>query len=95
MANITIRNIPDDIFEKIKALSASERRSINNEPLVIIERGTLTAYREKLHERSPVSKSTQLGIWSRLLGSWEDSRSTDEIIEDISGRRTHGRRVEP
>mgnify|MGYP006303559133 FL=1 len=40
MANITIRNIPDEIFEQIKKLSSVEKRSINNELLVIIEKGT-------------------------------------------------------
>ena len=93
MANITIRNIPDDVFEKIKALSSAQRRSINNELLVIIERGTLTEYHEKLTDNSTVSKATQLDIWNKLLGTWQDRRSTAEIIDDIYTRRTPGRKV--
>lgn len=37
MANLTIKNLPDELYEKIKAIAASNRRSINNEVIVIIE----------------------------------------------------------
>ena len=69
MANITIRNIPDDVFEKIRRLSSVERRSINNELLVIIERGIISEVEEseinimyfenfgdKMHVRFTLSK---------------------------------------
>ena len=51
MANITIRNIPDDVFEKIKKLSSVEKRSINNELLVIIERGTNSEAEDRMKKR--------------------------------------------
>ena len=94
MASITVRNIPDDVLGKIKALSSIERRSVNNEILVILERGTYDEYEEKLQKRKYLSKSTQLEIWKRLAGTWDDSRSAKEIIEDIYSHRTVGREVE-
>ena len=93
MANITVRNIPDDVFERIKALSLAERRSINNELLFIIERGTRSEYDEKLNEKQPVSKSTQIDLWNKILGTWQDSRSSEEIISDIYNHRSPGRDV--
>jgi plasmid stability protein len=93
MASITVRNIPDEVLGKIKALSSLERRSVNNEILVILERGTFDEYEDKLQKRKYLSKSTQLEIWKRLAGSWEDSRSTKEIIDDIYANRTAGRDV--
>lgn len=93
MASITVRNIPDDVLGKIKALSSLERRSVNNEILVILERGTFDEYEDKLQKRKYLSKSTQLEIWKRLAGSWEDSRSAKEIIDDIYANRTAGRDV--
>ena len=93
MASITVRNIPDDVLGKIKALSSIKRRSVNNEILVILERGTYDEYEEKLQERKNLSKSTQLEIWKRLAGTWDDSRSAKEIIEDIYTHRTVGREV--
>lgn len=38
MATITIKNIPDDLYEELKAQAAANRRSINNEVITIIER---------------------------------------------------------
>jgi plasmid stability protein len=94
MASITIRNIPDEVLERIRALSSIERRSLNNEILVILERGTYSEYEEKLLKRKYLSKSTQMEIWKQLAGTWSDSRSTKEIIEDIYSNRTVGREVQ-
>ena len=94
MASITIRNIPDEVLERIRALSSIERRSLNNEILVILERGTYSEYEEKLLKHKYLSKSTQMEIWRKLAGTWEDSRSAKEIIEDIYSNRTVGREVQ-
>ncbi len=94
MASLTVRNIPDDVLEKIKALSAVERRSLNNQILIILERGTFQEYEEKLRARKRLSKSTQVELWKRLLGTWDDSRSAAEIIQDIYSHRTAGRDVQ-
>ncbi len=94
MASITVRNIPDEILQKIKALSAVERRSINNEILIILERGTFSEYEERMLRRKYISKSTQLELWKSLMGKWEDNRSAKEIIEDIYSNRTLGREVQ-
>jgi plasmid stability protein len=94
MASITIRNIPDEVLERIRALSSIERRSLNNEILVILERGTYSEYEEKLLKKKYLSKSTQMEIWKQLAGTWSDSRPAKEIIEDIYSHRTAGREVE-
>lgn len=94
MASITVRNIPDDVFERIKTLSMVERRSINNEILVILERGAFNEYEERMQGQRHLSKSTRMEIWKRLLGTWEDTRPTREIIEDIYSNRTVGRDVD-
>jgi len=38
MATITIKNIPDDVYEALKERAAANRRSINSEVIMIIER---------------------------------------------------------
>ncbi len=93
MASITVRNIPDDVLKKLKALSSIDRRSLNNEILIILERGTFTEYDEKLSTHKALSKSTQLEIWKTISGKWSDERSTEEIISDIYSHRTSGRDV--
>ncbi len=94
MASITVRNIPDAVLKRIKELSSIERRSVNNEILIILERGAYGEYQDRLERRKYLSKETQLEIWKKLAGSWDDKRSAKEIIEDIYSHRTVGRRVE-
>ncbi len=93
MANITVRNIPDGIFEKIKSLSLVERRSINSEILMILEKGVLYEFESYCKDIKHISKDSQVNIWENLCGKWEDSRETTEIIKDIYGNRTTGRKI--
>jgi antitoxin FitA len=38
MPTITVKNIPDDLYERLKQLAKVNRRSINSEIIVCIER---------------------------------------------------------
>ncbi|WP_420629701.1 FitA-like ribbon-helix-helix domain-containing protein [Candidatus Leptofilum sp.] len=38
MATMTIKNIPDALYEELKQRAAANRRSVNNEVIVLIER---------------------------------------------------------
>lgn len=44
MATITIKNIPDDVYERLKKQAKANRRSINNEVITLIER-SVRSYR--------------------------------------------------
>jgi len=94
MFSITVRNIPEELLEKLKTLASIERRSLNSEILYILEQGTSRVYEERMRRRIPISRSTQVEIWKRLLGAWTDSRSAKEIIRGIYAGRTGGREVE-
>lgn len=94
MANITIRNIPDEIFEQIKKLSSVEKRSINNELLVIIEKGTQAEIDHLNQSKHQIPKSIQMNLWENLSGTWEDERTTEEIITEIYNSRTQGREID-
>lgn len=37
MASITVKNIPEDIYERLKQSAKANRRSINSEIIIIIE----------------------------------------------------------
>jgi len=91
--NITVRDIPDEVIEKIRDLSKMEKRSLNSEILCVLERGV----KEELHQRfdikKNISKSSQIDIWNKLANEWVDERSTDDIINDIYENRTLGRDV--
>lgn len=95
MANLTIRNIPDSILEQIKTLSTLDRRSMNSEILVLLEQA-VRSYQDNPGRfgNQVVSSETQVEIWRRLSGTWEDDRSTEEIVDDIYSSRTVGRDVD-
>ncbi|MEW6088062.1 MAG: Arc family DNA-binding protein [bacterium] len=93
MANMTIRNIPEDVIDKIKTLSVLERRSINNEILVVLEKGLKeeTMIDEVLEKI--IHPVLQIKIWENLCGKWRDKRTTEKIIDDIISTRSRGRKV--
>ena len=41
MATMTIKNIPDDLYKKLRESAADHRRSINSEFIVCLERALL------------------------------------------------------
>ncbi len=87
--NLTIRNIPEYIIKKIKTLSEIEKRSLNSEILILLEKGLLKE--SSLTENRFINNETQTRIWNKLSGEWKDKRNTDEIIEDIYSSRSAGR----
>lgn len=42
MATITVKNIPDDLYERLKATAVANRRSINSEIIICIERAMIS-----------------------------------------------------
>ena len=89
--NLTIRNIPDYVINKIRTLSQMEKRSLNNEILLVLERGVQEEVRHLFNIKRNINKSAQIDSWRRLSKEWQDDRSTDEIINDIYNSRTLGR----
>ncbi|MFA6291145.1 MAG: hypothetical protein WC637_05150 [Victivallales bacterium] len=87
MKSITVRNIPDEILEAVRILSIKERRSLNNELLVIMENG--------LNSMSSSELKTDLKEepWKKLAGKWKDKRNTRDIIDDIYSSRTIGKDI--
>lgn len=94
MPSITVRGLDEHVLERIRALAEAERRSLNSELLVLIDRALERELHFAGHRNAPVPKETQLRMWRHMSGWWEDERSTDEIIADIHSARTPGREVE-
>ena len=94
MKNITVRNIPDELIDKLKTLSTLGKRSLNSEILMVLEKGLAKQSEYADAFKNHLSKDTQIKIWQNLSGKWKDSRSTAEIISDIINSRSEGRRVD-
>jgi len=94
MANLTVRNIPDELLNKIRLLSIIEKRSVNSEILMVLEKGLSKESDSVKYVKNQLSNDTQIKLWQTLCGRWKDSRNTDEIISDIIGSRSQGRRID-
>lgn len=73
----------------------SARRSLNGEVLMIFEMFVRqgAASETGVPEHSNALSSDRASRLRALAGSWEDSRSADEIVADIVRSRTKGREV--
>lgn len=50
MATITIKNLPDSLYKQLKARAAGNRRSINSEAILAIERAVAETKRADAQE---------------------------------------------
>lgn len=94
MPSITVRGLDEHVLERIRALAQVERRSLNSELLILIDRALERELRFSDHRSAVVPKEIQLRMWQRISGWWEDNRSTDEIVADVHSTRTPGREIE-
>ena len=94
MKSITVRNIPDKLIDRLRTLSVLEKRSLNNEILIVLEKGLAKESEYKTNFKNHLSMDTQIKIWQSLCGQWTDNRTTDEIIGDIIESRSEGRSVD-
>ena len=94
MKSITVRNLPDEMLNRLRTLAVLEKRSLNNEILIVLEKGLAKESEDKTNFKNHLSMETQIKIWQNLSGQWKDNRSTDEIIRDIVDSRSEGRSVD-
>ena len=87
MANLQIKGIDDNLYERLKAIAASENRSVSQQVLYLVK--SYLAKGKKIDE-----KKTSAQILLELSGSWDDSRSSADIIEEIRKGRKNSRKLE-
>lgn len=80
MSNLQIKGIDDALYAQIKALAISENRSVSQQILYLIRR--YLANKKQFEEAKMPAD-----ILLELSGSWEDSRSADEIVAGIKDAR--------
>ena len=93
MKNITVRNIPASVFDKLRLLSELDRRSLNNELLVAIENGVMDLERKHPRLSEGVNPAAQIALWKGFCGKWKDVKTKEEQIRELHEDRTMGREV--
>lgn len=72
MPALTIKNIPDELYDRLKEAARVHRRSLNSEILYCVER-TLVPYKTDV--------STHLAIARRLREKTASYRLTDKLLD--------------
>jgi len=85
VANLQVRDIDDRLYESIRMLAKSDKRSISQEVVHILE---------KYLSQPESFGRNQTDEFLKLAGSWEDERSAGEIISKIRESRRNSTRFE-
>ena len=88
MASITLKDVPEDLLVRLRRAAARERRSLNQEALVLIEGGL--AARETAEERA----QRQVASWRTLAGAWTSDKPFEDEVAELYASRTPGREVD-
>ena len=86
MANLQIKGIDDELYKHIKELAAMENRSLSQQ-IIFLAKEYLAKKQNLQLARSPAM------VLLELSGSWDDDRTTEEIIKEIKSARHREDRV--
>jgi plasmid stability protein len=86
VANLQIKNVDDDVYADLKALAASENRSVSQQVLCLVK-GYLSRRHHSDHTKTPAE------VLLDLSGSWEDDRPPEEIVEELRSHRQDSQRL--
>jgi len=86
MANLQIKGMDDALYKNIKELAAMENRSVSQQ-IVFLAKEYL-AKKKNLQVAKPPAR-----ILLELSGSWDDDRTSEEIVEEIKGARHRKKRL--
>lgn len=76
MPSITLKNIPDDLYEKLKDAARINHRSLNSEIIYCVER-TLNTHKINVEEHLRVARQLRAKTAQHLL----TDRQLDEAID--------------
>ena len=85
MATLTLRNVPEELYERLKAQATMNRRSLNQEAIAILERNVAKRPRTPEEQAELFARLAADGQRDRLAGVWLDAESVKEMIN--GGRR--------
>lgn len=101
MVSLTVRNIPENLLKRIRIFAVRERRSTNNELLILLENGVKERTRQETGKASSgeerdvpsLPSAMREKLWNELAGQWADDRSLAAVITDIYETRNGGKPI--
>ncbi len=85
MANLQIKGIDERLYQQLKQLAADENRSVSQQVLFLIRN-------HMAQKRRTYNSETAAQSLLALAGSWEDTRTAEQIVQDIKSARRSSRK---
>ena len=82
MAILHVRNVPDELYERIKKRARSTRRSLSAEVLALLERGLDGDKRESAPRQTSMAEILEEMRRERSTRAWDGVDSVELIRED-------------
>jgi plasmid stability protein len=95
MSSLTLKDLPDDLLERLRERARQERRSLNREAIVLLEQALAPDAGAVSARIAEAERAAQLVAWERLAGRWPGGDAAlDALVSDIYDARTEGREVD-
>ena len=78
MATLVIRNVPDDLYAKLKHVAAGHHRSMTQEAIVVLKTALNAEPPASKPDWEQIRQWLQDEVWSRPV---VDARSADDILD--------------
>ena len=85
MAMLQVRDIDDRLYDRLKFVAKLDNRSISQQVITILQ---------DYFTSIPIKQKNATEEFLKLAGSWEDTRTTEAIIDDIYSSRVNSTRFE-
>ncbi len=85
MAILQVRDMDDRLYDRLKFVAKQDNRSISQQVVTILQ---------DYFTSVPVKTKNATEEFLKLAGTWEDTRTTEEIIDDIYTSRINSARFE-
>lgn len=86
MANLQIKGIDKDFYNRLKEVSLSENRSVSQQVLFLIK-NYLVKKPQIQNTKTPAQ------VLLELSGSWQDTRPSEQIVKELKKSRKNSKKL--
>lgn len=95
MSSLTLKDLPDDLLQRLRERARQQRRSLNREAIMLLEQALAPEAGAAPASLAEAERAAQLVAWERLGGRWPGGDTAlDAMVADIYDARTEGREVD-
>ncbi len=89
MASLTLKNVPESLLRALRRAADRERRSLNQQAILLLEASVGDAARDPRTEAR-----AQVAAWRRIAGHWQSDVDAETDLRRARAMRSAGREVD-